>query len=52
LVREMAIKTETKRQPGWGGGGDQLFMTASYAYGQRGGGNWSRGIIADATSPA
>tara|TARA_Y100000310_G_scaffold255430_1_gene262876 strand:+ start:2757 stop:3626 length:870 start_codon:yes stop_codon:yes gene_type:complete len=52
LVREMALKTETKRQPGWGGGGDQLFMTASYAYGQRGGGNWSREIIADATAPA
>lgn len=52
LVRGMALKTETKRQPGWGGGGDQLFMTAEYAYGQRGGGSWGREIIADATAPA
>lgn len=52
LVRGMAIKTETQRKPGWGGGGDLLFMTSEYAYGQRGGGNWSREIIADATAPA
>ena len=52
LVRGMAIKTETERKPGWGGGGDLLFMTSEYAYGQRGGGNWSREIIADATAPA
>ena len=50
-VREMEIKTEVKRQPGWGGGGDQMFMTASYATGQRSPGNWSREIIADASSP-
>lgn len=52
LVRGMAIKTETERKPGWGGGGDLLFMTSEYAYGQRGGGSWTRGIVADATSPS
>jgi len=52
LVRGMALKTETERKPGWGGGGDLLFMTSEYAYGQRGGGSWSREIIADATAPA
>ena len=52
LVKGMALKTETERKPGWGGGGDLLYMTSEYAYGQRGAGNWSREIIADATAPA
>lgn len=52
LVRGMGIKTETERKPGWGGGGDLLFMTAEYAYGQRSPGNWSKEIIADATAPS
>ena len=52
LVRGMKLKTETERKPGWGGGGDLLFMTSEYAYGQRGGGSWSREIIADATAPS
>ena len=52
LVKGMALKTESERKPGWGGGGDLLYLTSEYAYGQRGGGNWSREIIADATAPA
>lgn len=51
-VRGMALKTETQRKPGWGGGGDLLYMTAEQSDGQRGGGSWSREIIADATAPA
>lgn len=52
LVKGMALKSEPQRRPDYGGGGDLLFMTSEYAYGQRGGGNWSREIIADATAPA
>ena len=52
LVRGMRVKSETDRKPTWGGGGDLLVMTSEYAYGQRGGGNWSRELIADATAPS
>ena len=51
LVKGMALKSEPQRRPDYGGGGDLLFMTSEYAYGQRGGGNWSREIIADAAAP-
>lgn len=52
LVNGMTIKKETKREPGWGGGSDVLFMTDEYAYGERSPGNWSFEVIGDATAPA
>jgi hypothetical protein len=51
LVRDLVIKRETERKPGWGGGADVVFLTASYAYGLRSA-NWTREIIGDATAPA
>lgn len=52
LVNGMTLKTEPRREPHIAGGGDSLFMTDEYAYGRRGGGNWDREIIGDATAPA
>lgn len=52
LVNGMTLRTETRREPHIGGGGDSLFITDEYAYGERSPGNWSFEIIADATAPA
>ena len=50
LVRELEMKTETRRRPDVGGGADEVFMTAGYAYGERRD-VWGRSILADATAP-
>ena len=52
LVNGMTIRTETKREPHIAGGGESLYMTDEYAYGERSAGNWSREIIGDATAPS
>ena len=51
LVEGMTIRTETRREPHIGGGGDSLFLTDEYAYGLRSS-NWTFEIIGDATAPA
>ena len=51
LVEGMTIRTETRREPHIGGGGDSLFLTDEYAYGLRNS-NWTFEIIGDATAPA
>ena len=50
LVRELELKTETRRRPDVGGGADEVFMTAGYAYGERRD-IWGRSVLHDATSP-
>ena len=52
LVNGMTLRTETRREPHIGGGGDSLFITDEYAYGERSPGNWSFEVIGDATAPA
>lgn len=52
LVNGMSLKTETRREPHIGGGGDSLFITDEYAAGERSAGNWSYEVIGDATAPA
>ena len=51
LVEGMTIRTETRREPHIGGGGDSLFLTDEYAYGLRNS-NWTFEVIGDATAPA
>ena len=50
LVRELELKTETRRRPDVGGGADEVFMTAGYAYGERRD-VWGRSLLHDATAP-
>jgi len=52
LVAGMSMRRETRREPHIGGGGDSLFITHEYAYGERSPGNWSYELIGDATAPA
>jgi hypothetical protein len=51
LVEGMTIRTEIRREPHIGGGGDSLFLTDEYAYGLRNS-NWTFEVIGDATAPA
>jgi hypothetical protein len=51
LVEGMTIRTEVRREPHIGGGGDSLFLTDEYAYGLRNS-NWTFEVIGDATAPA
>ncbi|KKM79250.1 hypothetical protein LCGC14_1351830 [marine sediment metagenome] len=50
LVRELELKTETRRRPDVGGGADELFITSSYAYGERRD-VWGRSLLHNATAP-
>ncbi len=50
LVREMELKTEPRRRPDVGGGADEVFLTAGWAYGERRDA-WGRSILHDATAP-
>ena len=50
LVREMELKTETRRRPDVGGGADEVFITTGYEYGERRDA-WGRGLLHDATAP-
>jgi len=51
LVEGAAIKTEPRREPHIGGGGESLFLTDEYAYGIRSS-NWGFEIVGDATAPS
>ncbi len=50
-VNGMGIKTETRRDPSYGGGADEVFMTAEYGFGERSAGNWAYSMVSDATAP-
>lgn len=50
LVRELELKEETRRRPDVGGGADEVFLTAGWAYGERRD-VWGRSILHDATAP-
>jgi hypothetical protein len=50
-VMGMSIKTETRRDPSFGGGADEIFMTDEYAFVERSAGNWAYTILSDATAP-
>lgn len=52
LVNGMTLRTETRREPHIGGGGDSMFITDEYAYGERSPGNWLFELIGDATPPS
>lgn len=46
------IKSETRRDPAYGGGADELFMTDEYAFGEfNSAAGWAFGHLSDATAP-
>lgn len=50
-VNGMALKTETRRDPSFGGGADELFITDEYTFVERSAGNWAYQHLSDATAP-
>ena len=50
-VMGMSIKTETRRDPSFGGGADEVFMTDEYAFVERAASDWAYGQTSDATAP-
>jgi hypothetical protein len=50
-VSGMSIKTETRRDPAFGGGADEIFMTDEYSFVERSAQNWCYGMTSDATAP-
>src|SRR3989304_5693219 len=50
-VLGMGIKTETRRDPSFGGGADEIFMTDEYGFGGRSAGNWASAVLRHATAP-
>ncbi len=51
-VNGMTIKTEERRDPAFGGGADEMFMTDEYAFVERGSANpWAFQQTSDATAP-
>lgn len=50
-VNGMALKTETRRDPAFGGGADELFLTDEYVFIERSAGNWAYAHLSDATAP-
>lgn len=50
-VLGMGIKKETRRDPAFGGGADEIFLTDEYGYGERSAGNWAFAHLSDATAP-
>lgn len=50
-VQGMSIKTETRRDPGFGGGADEVYMTDEYGFVERSSGNWCYAHLSDATLP-
>lgn len=50
-VLGMGVKTEKRRDPGFGGGADEIFITDEYAFGERSAGNWAFAHLSDATAP-
>ena len=51
LVQGHSPRAESKREPGYGGGSDVMFMYDEYAYGERSAGNWLYEVYSDATAP-
>jgi hypothetical protein len=47
----MSIKTETRRDPSFGGGADEVFMTDEYTFIERSAGNWAYSHLSDSTLP-
>ena len=50
-IQGMSIKTETRRDPSFGGGADEVFMTDEYTFIERSAGNWAYMHLSDATLP-
>ena len=50
-IQGMSIKTETRRDPSFGGGADEIFMTDEYTFIERSTGNWCYMHLSDATLP-
>ncbi len=50
-VMGMSIKTETRRDPSFGGGADEVFMTDEYAFVERAASDWAYGQTSDALAP-
>jgi len=50
-VMGMTIKNETRRDPSYGGGADEIFMTDEYGFVERSASNWAYVIVSDATAP-
>ena len=50
-VQSMSLKYETRRDPSFGGGADEIFITNEYGYGERSAGNWAIAHLSDATAP-
>lgn len=51
LVQGYAPRGATKREEGYGGGAEVMYMYDEYAYGERSAGNWLYEIYSDATAP-
>lgn len=52
-VQGMSLKHETRRDPSFGGGADEIFLTDEYAFGERASGTnpWAFAHLSDATAP-
>jgi hypothetical protein len=50
-VSGMTIKTETRRDPSFGGGADEVFMTDEYSFVERAASVWCYGQTSDAQAP-
>ncbi len=50
-VMGMTIRTEVRRDPSYGGGADEVFMTDEYAFVERAASDWAYGQTSDATAP-
>ena len=51
-VNGMSLKHEERRDPAFGGGADETFITDEYAFVERGSANpWAFAMISDATAP-
>ena len=50
-ISGMSIKTETRRDPSFGGGADEVFMTDEYSFVERSASNWAYGMTSDALAP-
>lgn len=50
-ISGMTIKTETRRDPSFGGGADEVFMTDEYSFIERAASDWAYGQTSDALAP-
>ena len=51
-LQGMGIKSETRRDPAYGGGADELFMTDEYSFGEfNSAAGWAFGHFGDSTAP-